>query len=441
MEVERIKEIVASRLRNEGIEEWALVVERRRSSMIKIANNVVTVAQGWNAAWMELYAAKEKKIGYVGSMVSDEGSVSAALEKLLLSLKKSEPSPIYGPLPRAHGSPLSDLVDPRIVEEPNTVLEISSKIVDEAQRLGVDRIAGTIHFGYRERYAITSTGFEAVQPSTFIQVYVRAFRDENSGHWAWGSTRFDEDSLLSTVRKASEFATLKLPRQSIDPGEYQAILSPLVVANLVNNLAFMASGMMVLMGASMFVKHGIGSKPFSDNFTLIDAPLEKSLPHARGFDDEGAPCTNKPIIERGIVRNLLHNAKTANYFNSETTGNAGLVMPIPWNLIVESGSADLDSLVKDVRRGFLVLNNWYTRMQNWIEGTFSTVSRDALIYIENGEFKALSKQMRIADSFANIFSKIEALTRDSYDVWWWEVEIPTRAPYMLINSTKFTKPI
>jgi len=441
MEFEKVRELIASRLRAEDVNEWVVVVEERRSCMVKLSNNIVTVVQRWRERFMELYAAKDRRIGYVSNVITDENTVLVTVERLLLSLRKSEPSPVYGPLPSVRGKPLDGVVDPVIAEERDEILETIPTMVDEAKRLGVERVAGTIHFGYRERYVATSNGFANVQPSTFIKVYVRAFREDNSGHWAWGSTKFDAKSMISTIRKASEFACLRLSRKTVEPGEYQAILSPLVVANLVNNLAMMASGMMVLMGASIFVKHGPGSKAFSERFTLIDAPLERELPNARGFDDEGAPCFNKPIVEKGVVKNILHNAKTASYFKSETTGNAGLLMPIPWNLVVEQGSEDLDSLIKDVKRGFLVLNNWYTRMQNWIEGEFSTVTRDALVYIENGEFKALSKQMRIADKFDALFSKIEALTKDAYDVWWWEVEIPTRAPYVLVSNTKFTKPI
>ncbi|NPA97415.1 MAG: TldD/PmbA family protein [Crenarchaeota archaeon] len=435
-----IRDLVASRFRDLGIDEWVLVVRSRESTMAKFANNAITVVQYWNSTSVEIYAARDSRIAHAQGFVSSADDCLSMANRVAESLSKVEPSPLYAPLPEPSGKPLQGTVDPRIRDRSDDVLSTLPQLIDEALRSGAERVAGTLEFGYEERTVYTSKGFEGTQPRTYLKAYARAFKGENSGHWAWGSTRFDEHRLAEVGHIAGEFASTNLPVANVEPGEYQAILSPLVVGNLVNTMALMSSALLVLMGASMFAKLEPGQRVFSENFTLVDAPLDSSLPNASGFDDEGVACRNKPIVKRGVFKTLLHNSKTAKRMNAALTGNAGLFMPTPWNLVIEAGSDSLDNLIKDVKRGFLVLNNWYTRMQNWIEGMFSTVTRDALIYIENGEPKALCRRLRIADTYRNVFSRVAALTKDTYSVWWWEVDIPTRSPYILIERARFTRP-
>ncbi len=435
-----IRNCVASKLKELGVSEWIAVVRRDDRTMVKFANNVVTVVQQWSRTSLELFIAKDGRVAHSQAFVETLDDCAKLVASVYESLERSSPSPLYAPVPQPNGKPLPGTVDERVRSDREDLVKSVTNLIDSAIRAGAERVAGTLELGYIERYVYTSRGFEGVQPITFVKAYARAFRGEVSGHWAWGSTRFDQGAIEEVGRLAGEYAATNLPFMDVEPGEYQAILSPLVVGNLVNNLALMASAMMVIMGASMFAKVKPGEKVFSDELTIIDAPLETELPNASGFDDEGIQCFNKPIVEKGVFKTLLHNSRTAKMMNASSTGNAGLFNPVPWNIIVEPGRESLDSLIKEVRRGFLVLNNWYTRMQNWVEGMFSTVTRDALIYIEGGEPKALCRKLRIADTFRRVFSSVKAATKDSYSVWWWEVEVPTKAPYILVEKARFTKP-
>ncbi|HID80659.1 MAG TPA: hypothetical protein EYP48_02960 [Ignisphaera sp.] len=75
-----------------------------------------------------------------------------------------------------------------------------------------------------------------------------------------------------------------------------------------------------------------------------------------------------------------------------------------------------------------------------VEGQFSTVTRDTVIYIENGEPRAIVKRLRIAETFPNMLRSVVGVSKTRYNIAWWEVEVPTRAPFMLIENVQFTKP-
>lgn len=94
---------------------------------------------------------------------------------------------------------------------------------------------------------------------------------------------------------------------------------------------------------------------------------------AKAFDDEGTPTRDNKIIEKGVLKTYLHNSTTAKKFKTETTANAGLVSPQPWNLIVEPGGKSFEDLLSEVDDGVYVTNDWYLRYQNYRTGDFSTI--------------------------------------------------------------------
>ena len=104
------------------------------------------------------------------------------------------------------------------------------------------------------------------------------------------------------------------------------------------------------------------------------------------FDDEGTRTQRTPVIADGVLKNYLHNFSTAAKYKTKSTGNAGLMRPRPWTMIVKHRKErSIGKLIEGMDRGILITNTWYTRFSNHLTGDFSTVPRDLALYIENGE--------------------------------------------------------
>jgi len=425
---------------SEGFDEALAVVDLRDWTMVKFANNTATIVQNWNNRTVYLYLTKNGRILILENLRLSEDALTNALLNAKENADRVEQSELYAPLPKASGRPLNLPICKTVSENMDKIVESVTAVIDSALTEGANRTAGTLSAGVEATCIINSLNDELCEKSSFINVYVRAFKDDNSGHWAWTSRYFDEKMLEETGRRAGMYASMTYSNINVEPGRYTAVLSPLVFGNLVNYIARTASAFAVLIGMSFLSKYKQGEKVASELFTLKDAPHDEKLPFSRGFDDEGVATFSKPIIERGELRNLLHNSKTAKVFNTTSTGNAGLLMPHPWNLVVEGGTLREDEMMKLIDRGFFVLNNWYTRLQNYVEGQFSTVTRDLLLYVENGEIKGSVKRMRIADTFPHILANIDGLSSEVYDISWWEVRIPTRLPFVIVRNVLFTKP-
>jgi len=107
---------------------------------------------------------------------------------------------------------------------------------------------------------------------------------------------------------------------------------------------------------------------------------------------------------------------------------------------MSSSSQEIDDIFCEVGEGIFVLNNWYTRYQNIVEGQFSTVSRDVVLYVKGGEPKSIIRRVRIAEVFPNLLNNIVGLTKTKYDVAWWEVKPPVRVPFVIAKNVLFTRP-
>lgn len=420
----------------------AVKVISRDTTMLKIWNNQPGVLQMWRDVNVYLLLGKQRRVAVLEFRVGSPDEALSATKKIEDYITKVEESELYTDLPEpGRPTPLEGGYDKGIVEHLSDPRPLAEAMVVSALNSGADRVAGTLELEDVEVAVATSKGFSGSYRKTGVMAYLRSLKGDLSGHWAWGSTRLDTKAIEEVGSKSASFIGLAKTKADFTPGRYDVILSPLVIGNLINYVASMASGMAVLLGMSFLAKRNIGDLVASDIFTVIDAPRDVALPGLAPFDDEGVSTYNKPIINKGALSSILHNTATGRVFKTASTGNAGWTNPRPWNLVIEPGNGSFDGMVSEVRRGYIIINNWYTRLQNYVEGQFSTVARDIVLEIRNGSIEGYVDRVRIADRFEVLLKSIKALGRDAYDVTWWEVRIPTRAPYVLAESINLTKPV
>ena len=140
--------------------------------------------------------------------------------------------------------------------------------------------------------------------------------------------------------------------------------------------------------------------------------MNRSSKSNRIFDDEGFPVQENVFIDKGVLKTYLHNTSTAKIFKTETTGNAGLVQPYPWNIEMDPGGMGKNELFDQVKHGLYLTNTWYTRFQNYATGDFSTIPRDGIFLIENGEIKEPLREVSLSGNILNLLSKVENGTKE-----------------------------
>lgn len=434
---------VVRRLKPE-FDDVAALVYSRDQTMIKLWNTQPSVVQSWIDTYLGIYIAKDKRVLALELSIQDPSKVEDVVREVKAKLGALQESALYAPLPKPSPyEPVPEVTDPGIlkgIEDPGWV---TKALIESAESAGADRVAGTARLARITRALATSAGFEGVEEGTEAEVYLRVFKGGFSGHWAFGATKLEEADLRRVGETAAAFASAANKEAEFEPGRYDVIISPLVAGNLLAAVARSASAGSMIMGFSMFMQNKPGDEVASKNLTIEDVPRDTEIAGI-SFDDEGVPTKDKPIIEKGVLKNILHNTATASKMGAESTGNAGWIFPHPWALRITPGDmsdASIDDLAKELGNGIIINNNWYTRFQSYVEGIFSTVTRDAAIVVRNGEVVGtITTRIRIAGKMVELLKNVDAVGKTIHRVRWWEVRLPTKAPYILIRNVNLTKP-
>lgn len=419
-------------------DDYAVALTSIDRTMIKYANSQPSVIQSWRWYELAVYLVKDRRSLVTTLQNPSEREIDELVRRSALSLERMEALESLPEFPATGRYDPIYAVDGKVIEARSDLRNIMDVVSSKIE--GSSEVAGMISLGKREFYLRTSAGFEGHHESTFFNGYFRVFRDDRSGQWAFTSTFYDEKMLEQALTEANFYANLNLRYVKPEEGLYTVILSPMVAGNLFNLLAFMSSAFSIQNGLSFLKPDQLNQEVASLEVSLHDVPKRVDLPMNAPFDAEGTPTYDKPIIENGVFRNVLHNTATAKRFGARSTGNAGWIEPTPWSLEVREGDADLDEMIRDTRRGILFNNNWYTRFQNYTTGEFSTVGRDAIVLIESGEMKGLIRKARLSSSFPTFLREIKAVGKRRYKIEWWEVEKPTLIPYIMADNIRITVP-
>lgn len=440
MRLSEIPSYIVDLAKRLGATDVAVKLTEAQRIMIRFSNNEVTVSKTFLENSVDVFVMIENHRAATAISTLSTRNIRKTVENLIKTAKSTPPADIYAPLPQGPFTYNPELMKaPKIPLDPDNLTFYVESSVKSALEKGAKRAAGTLN-AYRSKITLATSGeVYASQEKAGIEISVRAFvSDLATGHAVSVASKLEDFHPEEAGGMAGEIAKAASNPKPGEPGKYMALLGPMVFADIVNQVGSLSSAFLVDAGQSFLVDK-IGSEVASKKFTLIDDPTLVGSPGARAFDDEGVPTKRNVIIENGVLKTYLHNSITAKKFGVETTGNAGIIVPYPWNLTVESGSKSPEDLLAEIDDGIYVTNDWYLRYQNYRTGDFSTIPRDGMFRVKNGEIVESIRELRISDNMLRILRNIVDLSKLRAWVRWWEVEIPTLAPYALISELNFTK--
>jgi predicted Zn-dependent protease len=201
---------------------------------------------------------------------------------------------------------------------------------------------------------------------------------------------------------------------TIEPGSYTVILEPLAVADLLGYMNYVGFSARSAQLGTGYLTGKIGQKVFGENITIKDdVNNENTMPLY--FDFEGYERKVLNIIEKGIVKELAYDVKSAIKDGVETTGHsvgqAGMG-GLPLNLVMEGGNETLEGLIKSTQKGILVTRFHYMNVVDPRQALLTALTRDGLFMIEEGKIKSGVKNMRFTESMLMAFNKVVGITSE-----------------------------
>lgn len=409
------------------------------SAQLKFVNNRISSLRIDSGTSLSLFGAMDKRVASVQVERLDETSLRDVIKRFPKMIASSPKNKDYHGI--AEGpfryKEIMNIYDSAI--EHQDLVDHAEAGINAALSAGAIRTSGVVERGLMETELITNHNVRAKQRRTHISFSIRAFADgEASGHALSCASSMQHFKPSQAGRRAGEFAVKSMGWKEGKEGKYDTILTPLAAAVFLERVGDAASIYDVESDMS-FLKGRMNRRVASEHVSLFDDP---HLPGGMGsskFDAEGVPTKRNTIIKFGMLRTYLHNTSTARRHGVQTTANAGLVRPSPWNIVLDKGPYSLPEMIGEMRNGLLVTNTWYMRFHNYRTGEFSTVPRDAIFMIEKGEVKGAVRGLRISDNIRRVIEHIEMVGKRREQVLGWEVETPVKCGHIMVRGMRFTK--
>jgi PmbA protein len=430
-------EEIVKKAKSLGVDEVIVKTTFGKYRQTRFSNNQIDITVAWNDYVTDVALSWKKRV--VATQIRNFQNVDGQLKQLFEIAKVSKENPMFGGFAKGKFKYAPSSADKRVADL-NPAEYVFEAIEAAKREAGQDINSGGILFTKLEDvYLVSSEGPVGADSRSAIEFSIRVFSQrEASGHSVECSSTLNNFNPSGAGLEAGGIAKLAKNPKAGDEGVYDVVLSPLFAGSMLGMWASMVSAFNVMIQLSIFVNK-LGQKVSSDFVTIKDNPAAYSVAN-RIFDDEGASTRENIFIDHGILKTYLHNTSTAKIFKTETTGNAGLVAPNAWNVEMNLGNIGKDEMFKGVRRGLYLTNTWYTRFQNYKKGDFSTIPRDGIFLIENGEIKQSLKDVRLSDNALSMLGNIAGISKERKHVHWWgEADPPSLAPYILIKNVHITK--
>lgn len=227
---------------------------------------------------------------------------------------------------------------------------------------------------------------------------------------------FREIDAEKVGREAAEDALSQLNAAPVASGKYRVIIRYDAMSSLLQTFCGMFSAENAQKKLSLLAGRE-GTKIASDKVTVMDDPLLPGGYASCAFDGEGSAARTKAVVDRGMLKTLLHSRKTAKKQGVTTTGNAsraGYSSPVhvaPTNLFIQPGEKTPDQLMEEAGNGILITEvSGLHAGANAVSGDFSLLAKGFVI--ENGKKGRPVKQITVAGNFYQLLENVREVGND-----------------------------
>ena len=249
---------------------------------------------------------------------------------------------------------------------------------------------------------INSKGFNAKYSKTFHSISSIAIAGSDTNmqrDYEYSAATHASDLLpaeevgsLAAKRAASRLNSKKIKSCTLD-----VIFEPRVAKSILSSFCSCASGTSIARGTS-FLNNQLNTSIFKKNINITNNPKLKRGIGSAPYDSSGIKTENISIIQDGIFKNYFLNIRSARQLKMTINGNSS-----PSNLILNKGDQDIETIIKNIKNGFLV-TEMLGMSFNPINGDYS---RGATGFkIENGEITYPVSEVTIAGNLAEMLKNL-----------------------------------
>jgi predicted Zn-dependent protease len=389
--------------------------------LTRFAQNGITQHISGTKQNVRLNVAFDNKTGAASINNLEEASLKYLVETAEMMAKLNQPDPEY-----VTSEPAQEL--PEVNNFSKNTAELKTKrIVDDILECVKNaegrqaKVSGISERHITSNYLMTKNGFEGSDDITFFSHSMTMKKDDvetKVSNSVLDHAKFNMKAQIEQLN--TQFESLHKPVE-LAKGRIPVILRPAAVLQWMFYLIWTFERRNADEGTTPFTDK-IGKKFFGDKFTfksrLDDPDLE-----AQKYGYGGVPNRNIDWIKNGVIKNM----NLDRYYAKKLKKQAAR----PYNVIVEGGSTSEAEMMKMVDKGVIVNRLWYIRPIDRKTGEWTGLTRDGVLYFENGKVKHSVNNFRwneiLHDATKRILALGPAVQQEYY----------AKIPAMLIDGFNF----
>ncbi|HVC42934.1 MAG TPA: metallopeptidase TldD-related protein [Candidatus Saccharimonadales bacterium] len=419
--------------------EAEVVIAESRSELTRFAGNEIhqSVAERYRHIRVRLIDGGRIGVGAV------RGHGERAMALAFAAAEESRrvtTSPDVSPLPaptQDHGNHPAAFSEATAAATPQQRAELVSIITADARAHELDAY-GALSTSTTTTAIVTSAGLRRTATSTQASL-VSVARGQDGGGYA--SRHSADIGALDVAGLAAEVVDTCERNQgatAIGPGEYEVILSPYAVMDLLEHLAWVGFSALAVQEHRSFMR--IGEHLMSDSITIRDdAQTPDIFPFP--FDDEGVSTRPVTLIDRGVCAGVVYDTPTALHDGVESTGHSlpqpNTWGPLPRHLAMDAGDTPWQEMVSSVSRGLYITRFWYVRDVHPLRTVITGMTREGTFLIEQGSITRPVKDLRFTQSIVDALADVVQVSRERR-LELGEGESGVLSPWLHIGRFSFT---
>ena len=414
---QEIKRIVETVLGASRADQMDVEVFANNSALTRFANNYIHQNVEQDDVDVRVRAVIGQKIGVASSNeISEDALVRLAARALELAQHQRE-NEDFRSLPRPQPiAPADSFVEATARCGPEQRAGVVAQICDASSRAGLIA-AGAFHTTAHELAVASSLGVYAYQRETQADINTVVMSETSSGYAARVSKDVGDIDGDAVAQEAVDRALRSVNPTTIEPGEYEVILEPYAVVDLLDFFSYLSFGALPFMEKRSFMAGRIGERVMGENISIWDDGLSPAgIPSP--FDFEGMPRQRVDFVEDGVAKGVVWDTYLAGKQGGDahTTGHAlpaGVTFgPIPLNMFMAPGDASRDDMIRSTKRGVYVSRFWYTRSVHPLNVDVTGMTRDGTFLIEDGQIVAPLRNLRFTQGYVQALNNVDLVGRD-----------------------------
>ena len=355
-----------------------------------------------------------KRIAVVTTNILKPSSVKKSLQKAISLAQVQQPNDEFISLP-----------GPKLLHEVDTFSKNIRRLTSDQKAKMIKGIltmakgkglkaSGAFSNGEVELAVVNSLGVEAYQKFSDLFLHLIVANEKSSGYAGVVTRDPNQLDMDALVQEAVRKTTGEEPIQ-IEPGEYEVILEPYAVSELLSFLGYLGFHALAVQEGRSFFSNRFGEKMVDEKVTIYDDGLDSGGLQVP-FDFEGVPKKRVTFFERGVAKEVTYDSFTAGRDGKESTGH-GLIAPntagpIPVNLFMVGGESSLEEMIKSVRKGIYVTRFHYSNVVEPMKAVITGMTRDGTFLINEGEITRPIKNLRFTESILKALSQVTAISKE-----------------------------